>query len=179
MNDFILINIVLIWFISIVNLALGLRIIRTNSGEIAPKFLKVGDKAPRFHAETIDGTSITQVDFFDSDTFILFLSPTCAPCRTFVPIINELHPKLLNAGKKLVAVILADRSGTQQFINETVPQFPVVFGANSSKKIAKDYKTASMSPFFYCIINGRVNSGGLLNSIAWNDTLNKLGLADK
>ena len=51
---------------------------------------KIGERAPRFELQTLGGETVTIGDQHpvDRSTLVFFLSPTCAVCKTLLPILH-------------------------------------------------------------------------------------------
>lgn len=66
-----------------------------------PDIPQVGDKAPNFTLETIDGKTLSLSDFRGKTVLIVFTSVNCADCERQMPYIEAVHK---NSSEKLVVL---------------------------------------------------------------------------
>ena len=95
----------------------------------AAKIPQVGDKAPAFTLESIDGKNISLSDFQGKTVLIVFTSVNCKECEAQMPFLIGAYQ---NAGGKLVVLdiyhMIYDPRLVQNYVNEkqftTFPSLP-------------------------------------------------------
>lgn len=153
----------------------GLNQANSNGGRPMPprEFLKVGQAAPDFEAETLSGKPITLADYTGRKVAFLFMSPGCAPCREAIPALEELQPRAAQAGVRLNLVITSNREQAQAFVTELKVSLPVLV-TPSEGEFMTDYKVGGTP--FYCLVDedGRVEATGFLDP-AWRAMISQWG----
>ena len=108
---------------------------------------EVGDPAPVFTLETMDGStlSVGGVPSSGKSTLLFFLSPTCPVCNTLLPVLRSIR----ESEQSWLDVILAsdgDRDAQEKFIAEKkLEDFPYVL----STDLGMAYQVAKL-PFAFC-----------------------------
>jgi peroxiredoxin len=122
--------------------------------------LKAGVSAPDFVGETLDGQTIRLVNYTDRSFVLLFVSPSCGPCRDAIPIYENLHSKAKQAGVDLILVSVADISETRTFANKLILTTPLLVAPSSTNPMMEDYKVVGTPS--YCLVgeDGFVQSAG-------------------
>ena len=123
---------------------------------------EVGDTAPVFTLETMDGSalSVGGVPSSGKSTLLFFLSPTCPVCNTLLPVLRSIR----ESEQSWLDVILAsdgDRDAQEKFIAEKkLEDFPYVL----STDLGMAYQVAKL-PFAVLIDDQGVLRGkGLTNN---------------
>jgi peroxiredoxin len=160
------------------NLILTLAIVRRINN--LPQFaetvplekLEVGETAPDFVADTLDGGSVNLAHFAGQPLSLLFISPTCEPCRTQVSILTPLHSTLQKAGINIKLVSFADELSTTKFMQEFNTCIPTLIAPRETNHFGDDYKVFG-TPWYY-IINehGKIEAGGPVDA-TWSQLLSK------
>lgn len=86
--------------------------------------------------------------------YVDFWASWCVPCRKSFPWMNEMHQKY---GKDLVVIgVNVDQEKTlaNQFINETSPQFKIIF--DTKGVLATEYQVAAMPSSFIVDRQGKI-----------------------
>ena len=163
MLSILLISSILLWIVVSLNLLLSFAIIRRlPSAQLEQQGLEVGSFAPPFAASTLTGAEITLRSFAKTSVALLFISPTCGPCREILPELESLWPKAQKVGTEFLVVSLANAEKTKALIEEFNIGMTVVIALPEANTFGKDYKVSATPS--YCIVDkqGRVQSAGIL-----------------
>ena len=131
----------------------------------------VGDKAPDFTVELLDGGSFALDDHLTDDGRLLVLNlwaSWCLPCRTEIPEISEFastHPDVAVLG---VAVEDA-RTDSEVFAGEMSPSYPLAFG---SKEFREAYPTVGLPATFIIEPDGTVSN--IVNGLVDQEALEEM-----
>jgi len=166
-NETVLIGSVgLLWVLVLFNLLLTLALVRRTSSGTQPRpqqrdWLQAGEPAPDFTAKTLDGEPVTLVSYAGRAVVFVFISPSCEPCREYVPSYNALGPVARQAERELVLVSVASRTETREFVEAFNIALPVIVAPQEESSFMKDYKFVETPT--YCAIDaqGAVQSSGL------------------
>lgn len=93
------------------------------------KQAKVGQLAPNFTLQSLDGTDISLSDYIGRPVLINFWATWCAPCRREMPELVKAYNEHENEGFVILAVDLAhqdDIDAVQAFVEEFEMTFPVL-----------------------------------------------------
>lgn len=191
MEQLLVVSSVSMWMILVVNLILTFAIIRKvnalsevsdENGRPMPKIetLELGQLAPYFRAETLNGTTVTLANYAHSSVAFVFLTPKCEPCREAIPTLKALSPKAEQSNIILSSVILANRVEALEFVQELkfIQEFdstlPVLVAPPEENPFMSDYKVGGTP--FYCLINeqGEVEATGFLDR-KWRSLTEKWG----
>jgi thiol-disulfide isomerase/thioredoxin len=155
----------------------GINQASSNGGRPMPpkEFLKVGQPAPDFAAETLGGEPVTLADYASRKVAFLFMSPGCAPCREAIPTLEELQPRAAQAGVSLSLVITGSQEQAQPFVTELGVSLPVLVTPPAGQ-FKSDYKVGGTP--FYCLVNkqGQVEATGFFDD-AWQALTGQWGRA--
>lgn len=168
MNQVLIASSVLLWVTVLFNFLLLLVLIRrlnamSSSGDPDFKTLDVGQRAPDFAAQTLEGSTITLSDCTQRALMLVFVSPNCGPCRDRLPELEALTSEAGVRGIDLVLVSNADMMGARDLVNEFNLTMPVLVAPSEANSISKDYKVAG-TPFYCLVENGRVKDTGILGA---------------
>ena len=123
---------------------------------------EVGDQAPEFALETVDGTAISLggVPASGKSTLLFFLSPTCPVCNTLLPVLRSIKDSE-NAWLEVVLASDGEPEKQQKFIKDKkLEDFPFVL----STDLGMAYQVAKL-PFAVLIDDKGVLRGkGLTNN---------------
>jgi peroxiredoxin len=171
METFLTINIILLWLATTTALFISLGTIRQLNALLKqasrrPEMLSAGIKAPAFKLETLEGRIVSQADYGSRALGLVFISPTCNPCRQKMPQLQEQVSLAREVGIDLLIVSLVSREETRQFATEMNVAAPL-FALPAESTLSEDYKV-SVTPSF-CFINkgGTVEVSGSLDG-AWD-----------
>lgn len=165
MEQLTIINTVVMWMVIVANLLLTLALIR-RINSMTPQRLKpldIGQEAPDFTAETIEGESVTLATYQGRSTAFVFISPSCHPCREELPSLKALYPMAVKAGVELILVSVVEKDETKSFKEEMEINLPILIAPMGKNPFTQDYKTGGTP--FYCMINanGKVEATGFLD----------------
>lgn len=93
--------------------------------------LKVGDAAPDFVLQTLDGTAMRLTDFKGKPILLSFGATWCPDCRVEAPLLEDLHkanPELI----VLLVDIKEDREAVQQFAEQFELTHPILLDRDGS-----------------------------------------------
>lgn len=100
------------------------------AGDLAAKF-KVGDKAPDFTLEDIEGQHVRLLDITKSKVVLLaFWSLRCEACLQEVPYLEQIHKTYVGRGVALLSVVIdgLDAATTKTMMKAAgaSPRYPVL-----------------------------------------------------
>lgn len=89
--------------------------------------LKVGDSAPAFSLQTLDGATINLSDLKGSPVLLRFFLTDCKFCRADTPVFNSFYSQYHQKGLQVLYVdsLGIDRKVVENFIKELGILFPV------------------------------------------------------
>lgn len=95
--------------------------------------LKVGDKAPDFTLQDMDGTSHKLSDYEGEGVFLNFWGTWCAPCVKEMPAMDRQYQEFEQQGVQILAVNIAQSDfEVQSFVDRFGLSFPVVIDKSRS-----------------------------------------------
>lgn len=123
---------------------------------------EVGERAPEFNLQTLDGQALTVggASTMNRSTLLFFLSPTCPVCNTLIPVLKSIR----RSESKWLDVILASdgEAGAQrEFIaKKELEEFPYVL----STQLGVSYQVAKLP--FAVLLDGEgiLRAKGLTNN---------------
>lgn len=164
MTPVVMINLALIWFLLLINtviVAAVVRRLRDQASQDAPKgTIEPGRRAPEFRAEALQGGEVSRDDFVGRALVLLFVSPTCAPCKEALPEYNRLRPFAKQAGVELVLVSLAELEPTRLLAREISSDFLVLAAPRHNNSFAEDYELPGTPSFCVIDTSGIIESSG-------------------
>lgn len=90
--------------------------------------LNIGQKAPDFTAQTIDGQEISSTDLEGQIVILEFWATWCGPCLPEIPHLKYLYEKYQDNGFTVVGISLdRDKETLVNFIDENEIQWPQVY----------------------------------------------------
>lgn len=178
MELILMINLISLWTIVLLILWLTLasgRQIRLLDKMFAPlAALTVGQMAPNFIAQTLDGETVTRDTFAGREVVFIFVFPSCTICREKIPALNGLYRKAKETGVDLVLVSTGNILDTKAMAGEIHITLPILLSPPESSSLASQYNPDRVTPF-YCFINayGIVVSSSIVGGSTWNDLQQK------
>lgn len=164
----------LLWVIALFNLLLVLALIRRinaepQQGGIEKQGPEVGQLAPDFKAETLQGEVVTLSTYTGRPTAFIFVSPRCGPCIEALPSYITLHPIAERANIQFVMVSVGDTEETRTFVDEFDISIPLLLAPVVSNDFLKDYNFSGTP--YYCFIDaqGKVQSAGYPSLEDWSE----------
>lgn len=159
-------------------LALIRRLNRTGQSQLETG-LKAGTTAPNFTAQTVQGMTKTLADYVDQAIALIFVSPTCQPCRERLPMLQKAAIEARTSGVEFVLVSDGSPEETQIWKQEVDVQFPVLVATQGQNSFFQDYQVTSTPTFCLLGPGGKVGGAGIigLNFDEWRLLVNSRTLA--
>jgi methylamine dehydrogenase accessory protein MauD len=161
---------VLLWVVVLFNLLLTLALIkRVNAQprnqapeepEVPRDAVPKGTEAPNFSAHTLAGETVTRDSYKGQPTMLIFVTPTCKPCRELLPILKQLAPQAKRAGVNLILVSGDMHEATQQMIDKEQIDLPVLLAPRHENTLWLDYKISGTPSFYFIDAQGIVRASG-------------------
>jgi thiol-disulfide isomerase/thioredoxin len=181
-DDLLLLSVSLLWAVALIDLVLTLRVTRwiTARNEERLRYvagipqLQLDAPAPAFQARTLDGEPVRLGDFAGRRLALMFMSPSCGPCRAELPVLMQLAPMARAAeGVEMLIVSDAGVAETREWINSVRVEdsievdLPVLVAAQDSTFL-HEYNPNADVPYF-CLIDqeGLVRRRSLLVELEW------------
>ncbi len=124
--------------LSLVVLALGLML-----GQSAVAAVKMNQKAPDITLPGLNGQTVKLSDFKGQVVMVNFWASWCQPCRTEMPLIEDLYNKFKKIGFTVLAVNVDEEpENARKMLKEVPVSFPVVL--DSKNKMIEKYEVQAM-----------------------------------
>jgi methylamine dehydrogenase accessory protein MauD len=170
---------VVLWVVVLFNLLLTLALVRKvnslpqgmGAGMPQPELLKSGEPAPAFRLPTLQGQETSLADYAGREVAMVFVSPSCSPCRAQMPTIKELYPQAKRQGTELLVVSLGGPDETQTFVGEFQLESPVLVTQYGSS-FATEYKVAGTPSYYLIDKSGKIKEGGFFDN-KWQELTKK------
>jgi len=132
--------------ILVVILTAGLVITGCTTG--SEPIATVGEAAPNFELQNLDGQSISLSSLKGSPVLINFWATWCGPCVSEMPYIQEIHEEWSDKGLIVLAINLGDNaSQAEQFLQDHNLSLPVLLDTN--KVVAPKYGIRAIPTTFF------------------------------
>lgn len=120
----------------------------------------VGQSAPDFTAETLDGARVTRADYAGRSVALLLIAPHCEPCREALPRYEALAPHAARAGVELVLVSIDTATPTRAFAAEQGIRLPLLVAPHDENPLMRDYNFTGTPS--YCLLDaqGTIRAAG-------------------
>lgn len=116
--------------------------------------VSVGEKAPDFKLQTMDGQTVKLSDFRGKGVVLNFWASWCNPCKSEMPYLNEADRQHLK-GVKIIAVNIRETSKTvQNFFKEHDLNFTTILDKKGN--VTKTYNVVKIPSTFLIDKNGVV-----------------------
>lgn len=177
MESLLILNLIAIWVILLLNLLLTLALARrlrrvaaappATPVSSAPG-LPVGQPAPDFMAQTLEGEPVTLRTYAGRAVSFIFVAPNCQHCRRILPELQQLFPKARRARVELVLVSSESAERTRALLDSLGVTIPMLLAPPESSDLASQYNPSGGTPF-YCFINEQavVLSTNIVGSGEW------------
>ncbi|GJM39940.1 MAG: hypothetical protein DHS20C20_02220 [Ardenticatenaceae bacterium] len=179
MEQLLIVNSILVWLALLGQFLLTFALIRkvnginqmSGNGGQPREFLKVGQAAPDFEVQTLEGELVTKASYMGRKVAFIFLSPGCSPCYEAVPTLEELHSGATESGVYLCIVMTSTQEQAKKFVDEQIVSLPVLV-TTPDGKFKRDYKVGGTP--FYCLLNeqGLVEATGFFDN-SWQALVNQ------
>jgi peroxiredoxin len=126
-----------------------------------PTFLTVGQPAPAFTAQTLNGELVTNTAYMGQAVTFLFISSDCSPCHDSLPRFLMLQARAAHAGEACVLICDDDAANTQRLVEDYRITTPILSApSQADNTFLSDYKVAG-TPFFCSVdAQGQVRASG-------------------
>jgi peroxiredoxin len=116
--------------------------------------LKVGDAAPDFTLQTLDGQTVSLSDYRGKGVLLNFWGTWCKPCRTEMPAFQNQYELNKDNGFEILAVNMAESNASVQgFVNQYGLTFPILMDPG---KVARLYKIDPLPTSILVHPDGRI-----------------------
>ncbi|MCC6930880.1 MAG: TlpA family protein disulfide reductase [Gemmatimonadaceae bacterium] len=141
--------------------------------------VRVGAKAPNFHAATLDGTAQTRTlaDYKGEVLLVNLWATWCGPCVVEMPSIQRLYDRYRDKGLKVVAVAVDD-PGYEQRVLDFVAERKLTFEIlhEGTGKIEALFQTQGIPATFLIGRDGRIRKLSL-GADDWDSPANRAVVA--
>lgn len=111
----------------------------TGCGDDTPKVLRMGDQAPAFTADDLQGQAVSLTSYAGKPVILRFFVPDCKYCRADTVVFNEYFRLYKEKGLGVIYINTEPKPGeVQKFVNDLGITFPVVL--DPDRKIANQYR---------------------------------------
>jgi peroxiredoxin len=145
-----------------INMAVTMALVhRVNELQKPPsRGLVSGQIAPDFKAESLDGRTLTLADFSSRRMALVFVAPSCQPCKLAVPGYIELASHSAAQGVDLVLVSGGNAAQTRELVGVEPGSAEVLIAPRDQNDFFKSYEVPA-TPHFTIVERGRVVLSGL------------------
>lgn len=139
--------------ILVVILTAGLVITGCTAG--SEPIAAVGNVAPDFQLQNLDGQSITLSDLKGNPVLVNFWATWCGPCVSEMPYIQEIHEEWSDRGLMVLAINIGDSAAeAEQFLHDHNLSLPVLL--DTKKVVAQKYNIRAIPTTFFIDKDGIV-----------------------
>ncbi|WP_188205902.1 redoxin domain-containing protein [Alkalibacillus aidingensis] len=137
--------------------------------------VEVGDQAPNFKLDTLDGQTIELSDFKGKKVFINFWATWCAPCRAEMPHMQDIHEEY---GDEVV-ILAVNATGqetsvdtVQEFVDELELTFPILMDDTSEVNVR--YQALSLPTTYFVNTEGVVQIPRKVGPLSYDEMIDKI-----
>ena len=175
MNSFLIVSSILLWLVVVFNLFLTLALIRRINQQATSSMtlegLAIGESAPRFVAETLQGPTLQSQAYQGKPTIMVFIGPECSHCLKALPLIKQLQPKAAQAAIEFVLVSDGNHGSTQVYFTRHQLHANAIIAPRGVSPLLDEYKVGGV-PFYYLISpDGLIQAFGIPGDQGWHNLL--------
>ena len=114
--------------------------------------------APDFRLKDLNGQNVTLSEFRGSPVMLNFWATWCGPCRTEIPLIQEIFEDEKWSDKGLVILTIdggETASAVKEFLNQYGVSFPVLL--DETQEAFRDYNVRAIPSTFFIDKNGIIS----------------------
>jgi thiol-disulfide isomerase/thioredoxin len=170
-------NPLILFFIAAIVAAMlfaGIRIARNNRANGAAKGQLIGNLAPDFELQTLDGKSLKLSGLRGKAVLLNFWATYCGPCKIEMPWFVELQKEYGPQGFQIVGVANDDASTEDiaKFAKEMGINYPILIGKDS---VSDSYKVSVLPTTFFLDRDGKLiaREFGLVSRSVFVDHIKK------
>ena len=118
-------------------------IVALSFTSFAAQAKEMNSPAPDFTLKSLSSNNIKLSEQRGNVILLNFWASWCGPCRTEMPILDELHNKYKKLGFTVIGVnVEEDTRKAKRYLKDVKVSFPVLF--DSSNQVSKLYKVTAM-----------------------------------
>lgn len=118
---------------------LALACLLPGCGQDAPKAIKMGDQAPPFSVQDLQGRTVSLAGLGGKPAVLRFFKPDCKYCRADTAVFNDYFQTHHEKGLGVIYINTDPKPGeVQKFVDDLKIPFPVVL--DPERKIADQYR---------------------------------------
>ncbi|MBN8234551.1 TlpA family protein disulfide reductase [Halobacillus kuroshimensis] len=136
----------------------------------APEGLQVGDTAPDFTLETLEGEKVSLSDFKGKKVFLNYWATWCPPCREEMPEMQRFQ----EAHGEEVVILAVNGTGSEKsvenvaaFVEEGGYTFPVLLDKELS--LNQDYQIISIPTTYFIGTDGTIQEPRIVGPMTYED----------
>ena len=141
-----------------------------------PEGSKVGNLAPDFQLQDLDGETVSLSGLRGSPVMLNFWASWCGPCRAEMPYIQQIYDEWQDKGLVLLTINLRESASTaRQFMQSNNLSFPVLLDTNGN--VAQKYNVSGIPATFFIDKDGIIQArkvGSLSSKQQIEDYLSKI-----
>ena len=153
----------------------GLLITGCTAGS-EPSTAVIGQAAPNFELQNLDGQSVSLNDLKGKPVLINFWATWCGPCVSEMPYIQEIYDEWSGKGLIVLAINIGDSSSeAEQFLQNHNLSLPVLL--DTGKVVARRYNIRGIPTTFFIDKDGIIQEkiiGAFPNKEAIENRLDKI-----
>lgn len=125
-----------------------------TSDALVPNAARIGEPAPAFTLESLDGETVSLADYEGRPVLVTFWASWCVPCRKEFPVLRDALEE--RAGEfDVVAIAYQDlERDSRAFLDETGATWPSLVDPNG--KVARSYGVVGIPQTFFVSADGVV-----------------------
>jgi peroxiredoxin len=117
--------------------------------------LKIGEQAPDFILEAMDGSTVQLSDFKGQGILLNFWGTYCPPCEKEMPDLESQYQQTKDTGVHILAVNVGEQKLTvQKFVEKYDLHFPILLDENS--EVLEVYNVGALPATFLIDKNGKL-----------------------